>query len=524
MPSTPSYEQLLQENIALRTRLQQVEAALRQSEDHFDQIMQNMTGIFWIGAPTMEKGLVYVSPRFETVFGASFDEIVDEDGMILKVIHPDDRAVYLHSQRELFEKGGRDLEYRIIRPDGEMRYLRSRAFKIFNTELQQHQHAGITEDITEQKFIENALRETNQRLELSIQSAQLGTWEWDIVTNELKINTQWAAMLGYTLKELSPPHITTWGARVHPDDHEKVLKNLNAYTEGLMPLYQVEHRLRMKNGEWLWVLTCGQIMGFGINNEPLKMAGIHLDISQRKNAENQAFQLEAERQRVQILSDFIRDTSHDLKTPISLLSTGMYLLRKITDVDQRAARITILEKHLRYLIDVIEQMQKMATLDSISELKLKPQPVSILLDELATNSRRRAESKGLRFNYDNLDRLPKVAMDVDHLFQALTNLIDNALQFTPQAGLIGLHARLDAHEIIIEITNTGAGIDSATLPRVFERFYKGDAARAYGTGGAGLGLPMTKRIVELHHGHIEAESIPNQMTTFRLVLPIVTSP
>src|SRR5688572_2599871 len=135
-----SYEQLLQENCELQARLDKTEAALRKSEDRFYQCMENLDGIFWIGDKTPQI-LSYVSPKFEKIFGTSYENVMDDIGTILKVIHPEDHERYLASQRDLVEQGFRDLEYRILRPDGVMRYLRSRAFLIYDHEDQAYQSA-----------------------------------------------------------------------------------------------------------------------------------------------------------------------------------------------------------------------------------------------------------------------------------------------------------------------------------------------------------------------------------------------
>ncbi len=128
---------------------------------------------------------------------------------------------------------------------------------------------------------ERAVRQSEERLDLALRGASLGTWNWNIKTGRVDFNQGWAQMLGYTLQELQP-HVNTWENALHPDDKENTINALQAHMQGHADKYESEHRLRTKNGKWIWVLDRGRVVDRDPAGHPLKMAGTHLDITKRK--------------------------------------------------------------------------------------------------------------------------------------------------------------------------------------------------------------------------------------------------
>ena len=133
---------------------------------------------------------------------------------------------------------------------------------------------------------EKAVAEKIEELKLIIDGARLGTWNWNVTTGEVLFNEQWMAMLGYEMGELDP-HVDVWKALVHPDDWEVVSKNLQAHLKGETPTYSVEHRLHHKSGKWIWVLDAGKVLRRDRTGKPLQALGIHLDLTEQKEAQQQ---------------------------------------------------------------------------------------------------------------------------------------------------------------------------------------------------------------------------------------------
>ncbi len=131
---------------------------------------------------------------------------------------------------------------------------------------------------------EAALRENEERLELVLTGSNDGFWDWNVVTDQVRFNARWAEMLGYRLDELTPD-VRTWERLVHPDDLPAAMRALQLHMAGNAPQYESEHRLKMKNGEWKWVLDRGKVVARDETGAPLRAAGTHTDIDARKRAE-----------------------------------------------------------------------------------------------------------------------------------------------------------------------------------------------------------------------------------------------
>ncbi len=133
---------------------------------------------------------------------------------------------------------------------------------------------------------EQAVEAQAERMDLVVQGAQVGTWDWDVPSGHVSFNERWASMLGYQPDEIEP-HVRTWERLVHPDDRGPVMAAVEAHLRGDTPLYSSEHRLRTKSGTWCWVFDSGRVVERDANGAPLRATGIHLDISNRKELEHE---------------------------------------------------------------------------------------------------------------------------------------------------------------------------------------------------------------------------------------------
>lgn len=157
---------------------------------------------------------------------------------------------------------------------------------------------AVIADITELKQKESALRISEQRLQLAIEGSALGLWDWNIATAETYFDPQWKKMLGYEIDEVENNY-QAWENLIHPDDLPKVIAALKAYVEGRTPTYEIEFRMLSKEGPWKWILAGGKVVERDQWGSPLRMSGTHKDISDRKVAEEAAFQLAQELQQAQ---------------------------------------------------------------------------------------------------------------------------------------------------------------------------------------------------------------------------------
>jgi two-component system sensor kinase FixL len=142
----------------------------------------------------------------------------------------------------------------------------------------------LRRDIAEHRQAEGTLWESKQRMDLVLQGADLGTWDWNVQTGHVVFDERWARMLGYALAEIKP-HVSIWEGMIHPDDLTPVMEVLNAHLAGKTDSYATEHRLRHKSGNWIWVLDKGRVIERDAEGRPLRACGTHLDITERKQAE-----------------------------------------------------------------------------------------------------------------------------------------------------------------------------------------------------------------------------------------------
>jgi two-component system phosphate regulon sensor histidine kinase PhoR len=218
---------------------------------------------------------------------------------------------------------------------------------------------------------------------------------------------------------------------------------------------------------------------------------------------------------------FLGNISHELRTPLASLKALVETIRDAVVEDPDAARrfLDLAEKEVDSLAQIVQESLELSRIESGRlPLRLSPTPVADLIPSVVERLGAQAERAGLEVSSDLPDGLPDVLADSERIRQAMSNLLHNAIKFTPPGGRVHISAERVDDEVVISITDTGVGISREDLPRVFERFYKADRARA--KAGTGLGLAIAKHIVEGHGGKIWVDSVEGQGSTFSFSLPI----
>ena len=219
--------------------------------------------------------------------------------------------------------------------------------------------------------------------------------------------------------------------------------------------------------------------------------------------------------------DFISNISHELRTPLASLKALAETLQTRAFDDASAARrfLDMMGTEIDALSHLVSELLELARIESGRvALQLEPIAPCDLITHAGERLRLQAERAGLDLRVECPGDLPPVVADAERLEQVLANLIQNAVKFTPKGGVISVSADHEDGRVRIWVKDTGVGISSEDLPRIFERFYKADQARS--KGGTGLGLAIAKHLVERHGGRIWAESQEGQGSTFFLTLPV----
>ena len=219
------------------------------------------------------------NPAFTETLGYSEAELITKP--IVEFIHPDDKQATLdeiaRQQRTGFT---RDFRNRYLCKDGSVKWLSWRV----NYSRDDKIAYATARDVTEKKRAEEALRENEERMKLAMQAGNMGLYDLNVQTGEAVVNPEYALMLGYDPVEFHETN-AKWIERLHPDDREPVAANYQAYVQGEIPHYKVEFRQKTRDGAWKWILTYGRIMARDADGSPRRMLGVHVDISERKQAE-----------------------------------------------------------------------------------------------------------------------------------------------------------------------------------------------------------------------------------------------
>ncbi len=369
----------------------------------------------------------------------------------------------------------------------------------------------------EQKVEERAeaLRISEERFQLTMESVKDGIWDWYLDTNKVYFSPQWKLILGYADHELVNA-FSTWEGLLHPEDTAAALAGVEAHLRDPNSAFYLEFRMRHKNGDYRWILSRAKVVAWDDRGQPRRLVGSHTDISDRKAVE---LELQKAKQLAdnanQAKSEFLANMSHELRTPLNgILGYAQILGRSkaIPEPDQHGIRIIYqCGTHLLTLINDILDISKIET----RELELSPQVIHLpsLLQGVMEIFQVRARQKGIDFRYEPDENLPRgVLIDEKRLRQVLINLLGNATKFTDQ-GVITFKIQLlslDSYphktaRLRFSVSDTGVGIAPEELKKLFRAFEQvGDRRRQ--AGGTGLGLVISQQIVQLMGGEIQVQS------------------
>lgn len=254
----------------------------------------------------------------------------------------------------------------------------------------------------------------------------------------------------------------------------------------------------------------------------LRFAVIILNnMTRTRQIEKVKFELLQEQAQIDTLREFIAKTTHDLSQPLSVINTAVYMLDKSVPnelVQKRTATIRTQSLQMQAILRDIQQMSTLDTMKKINMGRIDPKP---FMNQIADYGKSLADEKHINFIYTANFTGESLWGHEAYLDRAIIQILQNALSYTPEGGEVRLNYIEQAHDVVIEIQDTGIGIGDEHIKHIFDRFYRADKSRTPETGsGSGLGLAIAKRVMELHHGQIEVESVLDKGSIFRIYLPI----
>lgn len=236
-------------------------------------------------------------------------------------------------------------------------------------------------------------------------------------------------------------------------------------------------------------------------------------------AEWQLVDLLIESEKVRILSDFIRNISHDFRTPLSIIATKAYLMGKSKSPEEQQRNMASINQQITRLTQLIDGMLVMSRLDSDLEIEFRPVDIAAVLRKIMERLNDTAREKQITLQVNLPDTLPRINASEELLLDGLAKVIENGIVYTPSGGEVVVDVSHTPDQVVIEVCDTGVGISDEDIDLIFDRLYRGDKTRP-STGGVGLGLSIARRVIELHHGQISVASTVNQGSVFRITLPI----
>lgn len=526
--------------------------ALAASEARFRDLVDTVPGMVyqWVERSDGSRGYSYVSPRCHEMFGVEAEALL-RDWRLIR-IHPDDAERWQASIDAVLASGGDwEFEGRFVLPDGAVRWWRGFARQLrFGPD--ERRFNGIVIDIDAQKRAEEALQSRQAMLRYTAGLAGLGYWIWDAEENRIVYwSPELAAIRGVpvdayreklgTLEQLLDA--------IHPDDRQTYLQRAVQVARN-RGSYAVEYRMLRPDGELRHVSEVGGPV-YGAGGRLTKFVGAVQDITLRKQRE---LELEDARDRLErqalemtklaralaaardaaeaasrAKSRFLAVMSHELRTPMTGVIGMIDLLAGTPLSPEQQQYVETLRSSSDSLLVVVNDILDFS---KIEEGQLTLERIPLRLPALLEDVRRLFTPAARRKGVDLLVQLPPQPVpdlmgDPTRLRQVLTNLMGNAVKFTERGRvelrLTDLDCDGSAVCLRVEVSDTGIGMDSATLTTLFEPFSQADASTTRRFGGTGLGLAICKRLIGMMGGEIGVDSRLGAGSTFwfSLRLPLV---
>jgi PAS domain S-box-containing protein len=495
---------------ALRSRrhaltLRMREQELERSEERYALAVRGSGVGLW--DRNVATGELYLSPRVLQIMGFPPEFVADRNELLGRV-HPHDiGTVGPELVQAVMEKRPYDIEGRVRRADDTYIWVRLRGVPVFDGTGTLVRVAGSLDDITALKQAEAAVKASEESFRATMESAPVGMALISPEVRLVKTNKALSAITGYSESELLTIDPRTLFPEAFDEDRRQIARLLS----GEITQYEMEQKFRTKSGKSVWALTNASLAR-DADGKPQHVVKQLLDISERKEMDR-------------MKSEFISVVSHELRTPLTAIRGSLGLMASAMRDSLPPKALHLVEighrnaERLIALVNDILDMEKLAANRMAFQLKLED--LVQLAAQAVESTAAYAEKYKVTYLLENRSADLPVLVDKDRLAQVFANLLSNAAKFSPESGRVRVVIRSRAGRARFEVIDHGSGIPEEFRSRIFGRFVQADSSIARAKGGTGLGLHITRELVEKMRGTIGFESVSGEGTTFWVEFPIV---
>jgi PAS domain S-box-containing protein len=379
----------------------------------------------------------------------------------------------------------------------------------------------IVRDVTQSRRAEAELQKSQERYRLATAAASVGVWDWHLATNELYVDPSIKAILGYQPQEV-PDNLDGWLALVHPDDVHRNMNRVQEHIENRTPYFESEYRIFHRDTSVRWLVSRGSAVFH--NGEAVRMVGTTTDITDRKASEYALHDAQAELARVSrltALGEFAASIAHEVRQPLTVIMLNAktclrWLNNDTHDPGELRAALRDLADASRQANDVIQRNRELFRHHTVQK---QPLEINEVIRDVLALSKTRLESSHVWLGALLPQGLPPVEGDRVELQQVLLNLIANSIdateQIDPDSRCIRVVTTLTAEGMVqVSVSDNGVGFGAVDMDRMFTSSYTTKP------NGTGVGLSLSRSIVEAHGGRLWAQQNRDRGATFYFTVPI----
>jgi PAS domain S-box-containing protein len=507
-------------------------AEQRDSEARFRSVVSHIPGAFYRSTYGPQGREIFLSEQVEAICGYSARELLAGPITCNDVVHPDDRArVHATIAAAAETRQPYAIDYRIIHRDGSVRWLQDKGQVVFDEADRPTYIDGVVFDVTERKAADAAialahreLGESEARLRALIGNIPGAVYRClcDADWTPLFISDPFADIYGY-----QPAQFTSGRRKfadlIHPDDRERISRLLDQALAD-RTCCASEYRVIHRDGSVRWVHEQCRAT-YDADGRPIYLDGAIFDITDRKAAE---VALKIAKDEAEIAnhakSEFLAVMSHELRTPLNAIIGFSDIVLAETFGPIANARYREYVDDIRnsggHLLELINDILDLSKAES-GRIQLTEEIVEVepMIAACMTMLRPRAAQAGVELICEVAQGLPDIRGDERKLRQALLNLVSNGIKFTPPEGQVRVSVEMAGTSLRIEVADTGIGIAETDIPKALSPFGQIDSALSRRHPGTGLGLPLTKRLIEAHGAGFSFESEIGAGTTVTIAFP-----